>query len=102
MTEGEVLFDAILVGRMDTRCAPKSTPTLCAFRLQQMAFTRARTQYFAARSDFETLRYGLFCLNAFGTSYKLISSKRARNIRSQGIRRKGYLRESVKKGQLSF
>jgi hypothetical protein len=99
MTEWQVLLDAILVRGMHTRRAPQSTAALSVFRLQQMPFACARAQHFAARRNFETLRYGLLCLNAFWTSHKLLSSKRARNIRTQDTRSKGYLRESVKKAE---
>jgi len=80
--EGQVLFDAIFVSRMDRGRAAEGTPTSWPFGLQQMALAGVCAQNLAAGSDFETFRYGLFCFDSLWTPHNKVNSvKRARNIR---------------------
>lgn len=90
MTERHALLDAILVRGMHARRTAQGAAAFRTLRLQQMPFTCARAQHFAARRYLEAFRCRFLRLNAFGTSHKLFSSKRARNIRTQHARSKGY------------
>ena len=77
MTEGEGLFDAIFVGRMDGGGAGQRAAAFRIFGLQQMAFAGAGAQDFAGCRNFETLGSGFFRFNAFGTSHNRILKKSA-------------------------
>ena len=96
MTEREVLLDAIFVSRMHCCGAGQSAAAFRIFRLEQMAFASARTQYFAAGRNFETFGHGLLRFNPFWASHKFnpISSKRARNIRRPDGGSKGYFQQN--------
>jgi len=98
VAEGEILFDAILVCRVDGGRAGEGAAAFGVLGLQKMPFAGARPQDFAAGRNLETFGHGLFRFNAFGTSHKSnpISSKRARNIRGLFSGSKGILGKIVK------
>jgi hypothetical protein len=68
----KVLFDAILVGGMHECGAAQRASPFRAFRLAEVATAGLLAQNLAARRDLESLRHGLFGLDAFGTSHKLM------------------------------
>jgi hypothetical protein len=82
VAERQTLFDAILVGRVNSTGAAKRTPTLCVLALQKMPLSGTGAENLSARCDFESLCGGLLCFNALGTSHKSVKyhSKRAGTI----------------------
>jgi hypothetical protein len=80
VAEREVLRDAISVRLVHQGQAAKSAAASRAFGLGQMASARAGAQDFSAGRDLEPLGHGLLRFNTFGTSHKIVLSKRARNI----------------------
>src|ERR1017187_1856647 len=88
VAEREVLRDAISVRLVYQGQAAKSAAASRAFGLGQMASAGAGAQDFSAGRNLEPLGHGLLCFNTFGTSHKIVLSKRARNIENVRGRRK--------------
>jgi hypothetical protein len=74
---------------MDRDRAAKAAPPLGSFSFGQMAPASVRTENLSTRGNLEAFGHGLLCLDAFGTSHKSTFSKRARNIETGILRRKG-------------
>jgi len=98
VAERHALLDAIFVSGMDRGGASEGTAALGIFALQQMTLAGARAQDFSAGGNLEPLGRRLLGFNAFGTSHKSneLLSKRTRNIRTEGQRRKGNQRKIEK------
>lgn len=75
MAEREILFDAILVRRMNCGCTGQPASAFRIFRLQQMAFAGAWAQHFAGGGNLKTFGHGFLRFDAFGTSHKSLSKK---------------------------
>jgi len=69
MAKRQILLDTINVGRPEDLRLPQRTPPFRPFALEQMAPAGAPEQHFAGAGYLETFAYGLFGLNAFGTSH---------------------------------
>src|SRR5262245_9335459 len=80
MAERQVLFDSVFVRRMDRGGARKAAAALGVLGLEEMTLSCARSQYFAAGSDFEPLGGGLLGFDALGTTHKsVLLSKKSRD-----------------------
>jgi hypothetical protein len=81
VAEGEVLRNAIRIGRIDLFDGPEGTAAFGVFGGHQMAFASAEAHRFAGATDLKPLGNGFACLNSLGASHiKLLSQKRAGNI----------------------
>jgi len=70
MAEGQALFDAVQVSRMDSGRAGEVAAALGVLGLEQVPLAGTRAQDFTAGGNLETLGGGLFGFDAFRTSHK--------------------------------
>ena len=91
MAEGQTLGDAVGIRRIHLGGGTKPFTPLRAFALEQMAFARVRTEYFAPSGDFKPLGHCFLRFDTFWTSHNRFL-KRTRNIRTLPARCKGNLR----------
>jgi hypothetical protein len=70
MAEGEVLDDPIMIGFVHHGGGAETAAALGALAREKVAFARTGTQSLAGSRDFEPLRNGFPCLNAFWTTHK--------------------------------
>jgi hypothetical protein len=70
MAEGQVLRDAVGIGRVNDHRTAETAAALGVFGLRQVALASVAAQDFAGAGDFEPLGHGLLRFNAFGSSHK--------------------------------
>ena len=70
MAEGQALFDAVQVSRMDSCRAGEAAAALGVLGLEQVPLAGTRAQDFTAGGNLETLGGGLFGFDAFRASHK--------------------------------
>ena len=88
MAEGQVLRDAIDVGRSEHFRISQRPPPLGVLALEQMPPSRASELHLAGAGDLETFGHCLPCFNAFGASHTvLLSLEGAEMISAPGIDR---------------
>jgi hypothetical protein len=80
MAERQILRDAIKVGRMNDGSLAEASQALGVFGLRQVASAGGIMHGFAAGGDFEPLSHGFFGFDAFGTSHKIISIAKEREL----------------------
>jgi hypothetical protein len=73
MAEGKRLLDAVFIPFVNERGPAQAATAFGAFILTEVAATGAGAQDFAARCDFEALRYRFLRFDTFGTSHKFSS-----------------------------
>ncbi len=61
LAEWEIRLYPRYIGTVHERCFAQMAFALCTLGRQQMASRRVRSQHFAARRDFKTLRYCFTC-----------------------------------------
>jgi hypothetical protein len=72
MAEGQVLRDAISIGRIDHGNFAEAAKAFRIFGLCQMASAGVEAQYLAGGGNFKPLGHGLLGFDAFGTSHKIL------------------------------
>jgi hypothetical protein len=70
VAEGQVLRDAVSIGRVNDRRATETAAALGILGLGQVAVAGVVEQDFASASDLEPLGHRLFRFDAFGSSHK--------------------------------
>jgi hypothetical protein len=70
MAEGQVLRDAVSIGRVNDHGTAEMAAALGIFGLGQVAVAGVAAQDFAGAGDFEPLGHGLLRFDAFGSSHK--------------------------------
>ena len=70
VAEGQVLRDAVSIGRVNDHNSAETAPALGVFGLRQVAVAGVAAQDFAGAGDFEPLGHGLLRFDAFGSSHK--------------------------------
>ena len=73
MTEGQILFDAVNVGRSEERGLSQRPAAFRAFALKQMAFACASEQDLAGSGYLETFGHRFSGLNTFWASHIFVS-----------------------------
>jgi hypothetical protein len=72
VAEGQILQDAVGIGRIDLLGSAEAPAALGAFGLQQVPFAGAHAHDFAASGYLEPLGDRFLGLNAFGASHNLL------------------------------